>query len=115
MRALLQTSNVRVSGSSDGGAKVSTSTVRKMYDSLLHQGFRVSDVEDALRAVGELSSGAFAESDVLDWLCLHVPNVRLPRKFQTVERSEYKLDADSSVEATAAQAGTAPAPEPLWA
>ena len=111
MRALLQTSNVRVSGSSDGGAKVSTSTVRKMYDSLLHQGFRVSDVEDALKAVGELSLGAFAESDVLDWLCLHVPNVRLPRKFQTVERSEYKLDADSSVEATAVQAGTAPAPE----
>ena len=102
VRALLKASNVDVPGTSSADAKLNQGGIRKVYDSLLSQGFRVDDTEEALRTTGERLNGAFVESDVLDWLCFNIPNARLPRRFQTAERTEYKLDADATVEATVA-------------
>jgi len=108
-RALLKTANVGFRRNDARASRMTATSARKVYDSLLGQGFRASDIEDAMRDACDATGGSFVEADALDRLCMNVPNARLPRRFQTVERSEFKLDADASVEATAAQA-TAPAP-----
>ena len=105
VRALLKTANVDVPSTSSADTKLNQNGIRKVYDSLLSQGFRVVDVEEALRATGERLNSTFVEADALDWLCFNIPNVRLPRRFQTGERTEYKLDADATVEATVAAGG----------
>ena len=106
-RALLKTANVGFRRNDARASRMTATSARKVYDSLLGQGFRASDVEDAMRDACDATGGSFVEADALDRLCMNVPNARLPRRFQTVERSEFKLDADASVEATAAQATVA--------
>ena len=59
-----------------------------------------------MRDACDATGGSFVEADALDRLCMNVPNARLPRRFQTVERSEFKLDADASVEATRRKDGS---------
>ena len=108
VRALVSDTDVHIRANDVAKTRVTAAQTRKTYDGLLSQGFRVGDVEDALRAVCGDTAGVFAEDDVLDWLCLNVANARLPRRFQTVERSEFRLDADGAVEATAASGETAP-------
>ena len=87
---------------------VDAAGARAMYDALASQGFHARDVEDALLATAARLGGAFGIDDVLDRLCLDVANARLPRRFQTSERAEYKLDADALVEATAAPSDRTP-------
>lgn len=52
VRALLKTANVDVPSTSSADTKLNQNGIRKVYDSLLSQGFRVVDVEEALRATG---------------------------------------------------------------
>lgn len=90
--------------------RATAASARKVLDALARLGFRRDDIEAGARAIAKASRGAFSEPDVLDWLCLNVPNARLPRRFQTEERAEHRLDGEESVEATAARAKESPAP-----
>ena len=92
----LKTANVGFRRNDARASRMTATSARKVYDSLLGQGFRASDIEDAMRDACDATGGSFVEADALDRLCMNVPNARLPRRFQTVERSEFKLDADAS-------------------
>ena len=85
-RALLKTANVGFRRNDARASRMTATSARKVYDSLLGQGFRASDVEDAMRDACDATGGSFVEADALDRLCMNVPNARLPRRFQTVER-----------------------------
>lgn len=109
-RALLVKRDAIAPTSWRGAPRATAASARKVLDALARLGFRRDDVEAGARAIAKASKGAFCESDVLDWLCLNVPNARLPRRFQTEERAEHRLDGEESVEATAARANASAAP-----
>lgn len=109
-RALLVKRDAIAPTSWRGAPRATAASARRVLDALARLGFRRDDVEAGARAIAKASRGAFCESDVLDWLCLNVPNARLPRRFQTEERAEHRLDGEESVEATVARANASAAP-----
>jgi hypothetical protein len=58
------------------GTEASPQDLALAYDHLIGHGFQQQDVQDALKAL----KGPSVEA-ALDWLCIHVPPERLPKRF----------------------------------
>jgi len=69
-------------GGSGGGADTSDGAdISELTGKLEKMGFTTADVTAAMRVTGGGSGGGGRDSTdtALDWLCLNVPEVRLPR------------------------------------
>ena len=79
-------------------------------------GFELSDVEAALHATQGIGTHGFDRSDVaLDWLCLNVPEAKLPRRFAPNAKSEPIVLLDTAAMfASAESCSTSATADNFW-
>jgi uncharacterized UBP type Zn finger protein len=68
--------DVDLGTSANSGADASATDLAAVYDTLVGHGFQQQDVQGALTALKAADTDA-----ALDWLCMHVPPERLPKRF----------------------------------
>lgn len=65
----------------DAPAGASAESTAALTEELVLLGFGQQDAAAAVAAVGSTSGGAPSLSDALDWLCVRLPEDRLPKNF----------------------------------
>lgn len=65
----------------DAPAGASAEAALALTEELVLLGFGQQDAAAAVAAVGSTSGGAPSLSDALDWLCVRLPEDRLPKNF----------------------------------
>ena len=71
-------------------AAASAQDIEETYDGLIAHGFHKEDVHRALEALPAATMEA-----ALDWLCIHAPLERLPKRFEGARGPHYLLPADA--------------------
>jgi hypothetical protein len=87
--------------------RASAEDLADVYDGLVSHGFQKMDIQAAMEAVPHATLEA-----ALDWLCMHVPPVRLPKRFEGVKEVDLPFQTSfmarySSGSAVSLHAGAA--------